>query len=161
MVSVWTAVLLVALLVLYYIVTITNANVTSGHLEMIREHPYPVIIEAGKVETDVVRMMGEAERLLYIHTPEAVKKVEENINGRLPDMEAAVEQVSNGPAVRKQIEGLTLSGKGKPGRADCAGLRPVKNNGGYRRLPKRVHHAAAGGDALSDGGHHSESLRHI
>ena len=62
---------------------------------MIREHPYPVIIEAGKVETDVVRMMGEAERLLYIHTPEAVKKVEENINGRLPDMEAAVEQVED------------------------------------------------------------------
>ena len=94
-VSVWTAILLVALLVLYYIVTIVNSNVTSSQLDMIREHPYPVTVQAGSVETDVVRMIGEAERLLYIHTPEAVAKVEQNINGMLPNLEKSVGQIDD------------------------------------------------------------------
>lgn len=68
---------LVALLIVFYTVTMVNMSAISGRIDEINAHPYPVTVAAGEVETNLVQLRTLSDRLVYVRTPEAVDAVED------------------------------------------------------------------------------------
>ena len=66
---------LVALLIVFYTVTMVNMSAISGRIDEINAHPYPVTVAAGEVETNLVQLRTLSDRLVYVRTPEAVDAV--------------------------------------------------------------------------------------
>lgn len=57
-------------------------------IELIKEHPYPVTVAAGQVETSLGQLQTLAERLAYVRTDQAIASVEasyERIDGYLSE----------------------------------------------------------------------------
>lgn len=76
--SKWTAVFLVGLLIIYYIITLVNTNTIAEQVEMIGEHPYPVAVSVGDVNTGLAQLRSLPERLIYSRTPEVTGTVREH-----------------------------------------------------------------------------------
>lgn len=68
---------LVALLLVFYTVTMVNMGAISNRIDEINAHPYPVTVAAGEVETNLVQLRTLSDRLVYVRTPEAVDAVED------------------------------------------------------------------------------------
>ena len=68
---------LVALLIVFYTVTMVNMGAISNRIDEINAHPYPVTVAAGEVETNLVQLRTLSDRLVYVRTPEAVDAVED------------------------------------------------------------------------------------
>ena len=76
----WTAGLLIILLVVYYIVTLANTIKIADQVEQISEHPFPVSIAAGKVDTCAAQLRTLPERLVYMRSPEVIEAVRRHID---------------------------------------------------------------------------------
>lgn len=74
----WTAVMLIGLLVIYYVMTLNNTSKIAEQVEMISEHPYPVAIAVGEVETGTAQLRSLPERLFYGRTPDMIKLVHQH-----------------------------------------------------------------------------------
>lgn len=71
-----TAVLVVLLLVGFYGTTLFNMSEIGKQIVLIKEHPYPVSVAAGQVETALGQLQTLSERLTYVRTDQAVEGVE-------------------------------------------------------------------------------------
>lgn len=67
--------MLVGLLIVYYIITLVNVNKIAEQVEMIGDHPYPVAIAAGEVETGLTQLRSLPERLSYSRTPAMIENI--------------------------------------------------------------------------------------
>lgn len=76
----WTAVMLIGLLVIYYIMTLNNTSKIAEQVQMISEHPYPVAIAVGEIETGTAQLRSLPERLFYGRTPNMIKLVRQHYN---------------------------------------------------------------------------------
>lgn len=73
--SKWTAVFLIAMLIIYYIITIVNTNTIAEQVEMIGEHPFPVAIAVGEVENGLSQLRSLPERLFDRQSPEIIERI--------------------------------------------------------------------------------------
>ncbi|WP_197068270.1 response regulator [Candidatus Soleaferrea massiliensis] len=93
--------MLLALLIVFYIITIVNTNTISSQVEMIGDHPYPVAISVGEVDTYLAQLRILPERLVYSHTPEMINTVHqhyESIDGEVRDnLDFIVEKYIHSP----------------------------------------------------------------
>ena len=83
-----TAVLLALLLVGFYGMTLFNMWEIGKQIVLIKEHPYPVTVAAGQVETALMQLQTISERVKYVRTDQAIAGVEssyETIDGRIRD----------------------------------------------------------------------------
>lgn len=76
--SKWTAILLIALLLAYYILTLANTNTIAEQVRMISQHPFPAVIAAGEVDTGLTQLRSLPERLFYARTPVVIEAVREH-----------------------------------------------------------------------------------
>lgn len=74
----WTAVMLIGLLVIYYVMTLNNTSKIAEQVQMISEHPYPVAIAVGEIETGTAQLRSLPERLFYGRTPNMIKLVRQH-----------------------------------------------------------------------------------
>ena len=74
----WTTGLLVGLLLLYYVFTLLNTNNIAEQVDMIGEHPYPVALRLGEVDTCLTQLRILPERLIYARAPEMIALVREH-----------------------------------------------------------------------------------
>lgn len=72
----WTAILLVALLIIYYVITLLNTNKITEQVKLIQKHPYSVMVTLNGVTSDVVRMRTLSERLAYVRTENVIENVQ-------------------------------------------------------------------------------------
>lgn len=70
------AVLVVILLAGFYGTTLFNMSEIGKQIVLIKEHPYPVSVSAGQVETALGQLQTLSERLTYVRTDQAVDRVE-------------------------------------------------------------------------------------
>lgn len=70
---------LIVLLIGYYAFVMLNSSERAKQVEMIREHPFPVIVAAGEVETDITSVRSQLERLTIIRVPKVVESVHKNL----------------------------------------------------------------------------------
>ena len=75
MLSKWTSALLIGLLVVYYALTLINANRIVKHVEMIANHPYPVAVAVGEVNSSLALLRFLPERLSAVRTPDVIELV--------------------------------------------------------------------------------------
>ncbi|WP_308776899.1 response regulator [uncultured Bilophila sp.] len=71
----WTAGLLIGLLVVYYTLTLINTNRIVKHVEMIANHPYPVAVAVGEVNSSLALLRLLPERLGVVRTPDVIDLV--------------------------------------------------------------------------------------
>lgn len=76
--SMWTAGLLVALLIVYYGITVFNTIQSGYQVENIREHPFPTVVAVGDLKAYSLQMQTLAERLQYMRTPDIIENVREH-----------------------------------------------------------------------------------
>lgn len=74
--SKYTAIILIGMLFVFYGSTIMNASIMSEQVDMIREHPFPVVIAAGEINAGAVQLGALPERLIYSRTPEMIESVQ-------------------------------------------------------------------------------------
>ncbi len=72
------AVVVVALLVAFFGVTLNNTMVTTAQMDAIRTGAYPVSVAAGRVETLLVQMRTLSNRVTYVRTDSAIDAVEKS-----------------------------------------------------------------------------------
>lgn len=70
------AVGLIVLLAVFYGGLVFNMNAINVKVKDLKEHPYPVTVAAGKVETALMQVRTLDAQLLYVDTPEALREVE-------------------------------------------------------------------------------------
>lgn len=86
-----TAIALIVLLAVFYAVTALNMAAINQQVELIKEHPYPVSVAAGRVETLLVQLETVSQRLLFVRTPEALDDVERSYAGVDVDLSAKLQ----------------------------------------------------------------------
>ena len=70
------AVVLVLLLIAFYATTLVNMREVGQQIGMIKDHPYPITVAAGQIETSLGQLQTLAERLIYVRTDQAIDGVE-------------------------------------------------------------------------------------
>ena len=73
------AVFLLILLAGYYIISVSYTNSIIGGLENIKEHPFPVAIAAGKMETNSRELRLTVERLCTDRTIDTLDEVKRGL----------------------------------------------------------------------------------
>ena len=73
--SALTAVFLVILLLSFYGTTLYNMRSIGDQIDLIKEHPYPVTVAAGRIDTALGQLQTLAERLTYVRTEQAIDSV--------------------------------------------------------------------------------------
>lgn len=102
-----TAILLLALLFVYYIITIVNTNAIYQQVEMIIMHPYPTVVAAGEVDNGLSQLRSLPERLIYVRTPELIASVENHYESIDESMEEQLELLDKTYIYdRKEVETL-------------------------------------------------------
>lgn len=69
------AILLGGLLLFIYISIVVNSNKITEQVIMIGEHPYPVAIAVGEIDTGLAQLRTLPERLIYTKTPGTIERV--------------------------------------------------------------------------------------
>ncbi len=73
--SVYTASILVIFLLIYYAITVIFSMRMYDKVNVIQEHPFPVVIALGDIKGDIYQIRTLCERLEFIHTPEVIESV--------------------------------------------------------------------------------------
>lgn len=73
--SKWTAIMLFCLLFIYYMVTLLNTNAIVEQVEMMGEHPFPVAIAAGDIDSGLSQLRSLPERLIYSRSDSVINAV--------------------------------------------------------------------------------------
>lgn len=95
MLSTVISVVLIALLVMFYAVTVNNMISLENKAAAIKNGPYPVSVEAGRVETLLVQQKTLAERATYTRSPEAIDRIEESYAQINADMSEKIALIVN------------------------------------------------------------------
>lgn len=74
--SKWTAIMLFCLLFIYYMVTLLNTNTIVEQVEMMGEHPFPVAIAAGDIDSGLSQLRSLPERLIYSRSDSVITTVQ-------------------------------------------------------------------------------------
>ncbi|WP_418310142.1 response regulator [Phascolarctobacterium faecium] len=75
-----SVVILVVLLIWYYIFVMFNSTERAKQAENIKNHPFPVILAASEVNTDIMSLRGQLECLTIVRAPEMLKSVRHNLS---------------------------------------------------------------------------------
>ncbi|WP_139651246.1 response regulator [Raoultibacter phocaeensis] len=75
-----TATVLILLLAAFYATTLLNMREIGQQIDLIKDHPYPVTVAAGQVETSLGQLQTLAERLAYVRTDQAIDSVERSFD---------------------------------------------------------------------------------
>ena len=79
--SYWTGFLLIILVSSYYLTSIVLSTKIFTQVESIREHPFPVIISTGRIESSLYQMRVLTERMTYIRNHDVIQNVRKHYKG--------------------------------------------------------------------------------
>lgn len=87
------AALIIVLLVAFFALTVRNSAEVNSRVETIEDGTYVVSIEAGLVETGLVRLQTLAERPMYVRTDEALDAVESSFAATNAETRTSVDYI--------------------------------------------------------------------
>ncbi len=78
--SINTSIILILFTLIFFIITVFFSTKIHSQITNIKEHPFPVVIAAGEVETRIYQMEMLTERLEYARSEEAINTIENHFN---------------------------------------------------------------------------------